>query len=60
MPEGINKRDINFLKTKPMASKLIVIIKELRIQELRYVSIYLNGGVDETRTRDLWRDRPAF
>jgi hypothetical protein len=33
IPEGINRRDIPFLKAKPMASKfiLIVIIKEFRI-----------------------------
>jgi len=31
MPDGINRRDIPFLKTKPMASKFImtVIIEEL-------------------------------
>jgi len=33
MPEGINRRDIPFLRAKPIASKfiMIVIIKELRI-----------------------------
>jgi len=31
MPEGINRRDIPFLKAKPMASRFKVIIEELRI-----------------------------
>ncbi|MEA3386328.1 MAG: hypothetical protein U9Q89_07785 [Thermodesulfobacteriota bacterium] len=35
MPEGINRRDIPFLKTKPMASKFKVIIERLGIRELR-------------------------
>lgn len=35
MPEGINRRDIPFLKTKPMASKSTVRIEELRIEELK-------------------------